>query len=208
MFGIGGFNPVSLLATSMFGPMGGIISQLATQVMSQIGQQLIQNMGDNLGLPQSVIGQAQDAFASSAGGFGGLGGLGGQQPSIYDSIEQLGQATGASPTEIGDAQSQVQDIMDDFVRNAGESDDFKDAKASGGKGAKGGWLMAMAKALGAELDRMGADMEQRASSLTGDDPGASAEFGVVSQQFSMLMNATNNAIKTIGEAMANTARKQ
>lgn len=206
MFGIGGFNPVSLLATSMFGPMGGLVSQLATQMMSQIGQQLIQNMGDNLGLPQSVIGQAQDAFAGSAGGLGGLGAFGGQQPSsIYDSIEQLGQATGASPTQIGEAQSQVQDIMDNFIRDAGESDDFKDAKTSGGKG---GWLMAMAKALGAELDRMGADMEQRASSLTGDDPGASAEFGVVSQQFSMLMNATNNAIKTIGEAMANTARKQ
>ncbi|WP_281253065.1 hypothetical protein [Sphingomonas spermidinifaciens] len=44
--------------------------------------------------------------------------------------------------------------------------------------------------------------------MTKDDPKASAEFSVVSQQLSMLMNATSNAIKTVGEAMSNTARKQ
>ena len=77
-----------------------------------------------------------------------------------------------------------------------------------GADANGPSTYAQAKALGEELDRLGQDMQSRAESLKGDDASASAEFGVVSQQFSMLMNATNNAIKTIGEAMSNTARKQ
>ena len=108
--------------------------------------------------------------------------------------------------------------LQQFIEEMSQSEEFKDAKASGGKGKVAGssagstgapgWLMAMAQALGEELDRLGQDMQTRAESLKGDDASASAEFGVVSQQFSMLMNATNNAIKTIGEAMSNTARKQ
>jgi len=34
-----------------------------------------------------------------------------------------------------------------------------------------------------------------------------AEFQTITQQFSLLMNTTTNAIKSLGEAMANTARK-
>ena len=45
MFGIGSFNPISLLATAALGPLGGIVAQLATQVLSQMGQQVIQQMG-------------------------------------------------------------------------------------------------------------------------------------------------------------------
>lgn len=209
MFGLGSFNPVSLLATSMLGPIGGVVAQLAQQVFSQIGQQLIQNLGQNLGLPQGVIDMAQGQFASSIGDFQGAFG------NVDEAIDAFGQATGASPADIGSAQSGIQDIIRNFVEEMSQSEEFKAAKNSGGKGKGGagstgapGWLMAMAQALGKELDRLGEDMQQRAESLKGDDASASAEFGVVSQQFSMLMNATNNAIKTIGEAMANTARKQ
>lgn len=213
MFGLGSFNPVSLLATSMLGPIGGVVAQLAQQVFSQIGQQLIQNLGQNLGLPQGVIDLAQGQFSGSIGDFQSAFG------NVDEAIDAFGQATGASPADIGSAQSGIQDILRNFIEDMSQSEEFKEAKNSGGKG-KGsavggagstgapGWLMAMAQALGEELDRLGEDMQQRAESLKGDDASASAEFGVVSQQFSMLMNATNNAIKTIGEAMANTARKQ
>lgn len=213
MFGLGSFNPVSLLATSMLGPIGGVVAQLAQQVFSQIGQQLIQNLGQNLGLPQGVIDLAQASFAGSTGDFQSA------FSNVDEAIDAFGQATGASPTDIGNAQNGIQDILRNFVEDMSQSEEFKEAKNSGGKGKGGavggagstgapGWLMAMAQALGEELDRLGEDMQQRAESLKGDDASASAEFGVVSQQFSMLMNATNNAIKTIGEAMANTARKQ
>ncbi|WP_336970704.1 hypothetical protein [Sphingobium aromaticiconvertens] len=210
MFGIDSFNPVSLLATSMFGPIGGVVAQLAQQVFSSFGQNLIQQLGQNLGLPQSTIDMAQGSFAGSIGDFQGAA------LNLNESISGFGEATGASPSEIGSAQSGFQDIMQGFIDQMSQSEEFKQAKATGGKGGSAGanstgapgWLMAMAQALGAELDRLGDDMQQRAESLTGDDPSGSAEFGVVSQQFSMLMNATNNAIKSVGEAMANTARKQ
>jgi len=89
-----------------------------------------------------------------------------------------------------------------------ESDDFKDAKASRGRNGAQGWLMAMAKVLGQQLDDLGREMTNMASRITRDTPGLSAEFGVVSQQFGMLMNATNNAIKTAGEAMGKMASRQ
>jgi len=205
MFGIN-LNPISLLATTMFGPMGGIVAQLAQQVFSSFGQQLLQQMGQNLGLPQSAIDMAQSQFAGSIGDFQGAA------TNLDEALSAFGQETGASPLDIGNAQNGFRDMIQNFIDDMSQSEEFKQAKASGGKGGgttgAPGWLMAMAQALGRELDRLGDDMQSRAESLTGDDPSASAEFGVVSQQFSMLMNATNNAIKSVGEAMANTARKQ
>jgi hypothetical protein len=209
MFGLDSFNPVSLLATSMFGPIGGVVAQLAQQVFSSFGQNLIQQLGQNLGLPQSTIDMAQSSFAGSIGDFQGAA------LNLDEAVAAFGAGTGASPTQVGNAQSGMEDLLRNFIDDLSQSEEFKNAKASGGKGGSSagstgapGWLMAMAQALGKELDRLGDDMASRADSLSGDDPSASAEFGVVSQQFSMLMNATNNAIKSVGEAMANTARKQ
>jgi len=199
MFGIGGFNPVSLLATAAFGPAGGIIAQLATQVFSQMGQQLLQQMGNNLGLPQSAIDMAQSSFT------GRLGDFQGSASNLAESIEQLGRETGATPTEIGDAQRSASDILLNTLREASESREFKEARR---RGNAPGWLMAMAEALGNQLNELGDEMTQRANTMTKDDPKASAQFSVVTQQFSMLMNATTNAIKTVGEAMGNAARKQ
>lgn len=209
MFGLDSFNPVSLLATSMFGPIGGVVAQLAQQVFSSFGQNLIQQLGQNLGLPQSTIDLAQSSFAGSIGDFQGAA------SNLDEAVANFGAGTGASPAEIGSAQNSFQSLMQNVIDQMSQSEEFKNAKASGGKGGSAGgvqgapgWLMAMAQALGRELDRLGDEMSSRAESLSGDDPSASAEFGVVSQQFSMLMNATNNAIKSVGEAMANTARKQ
>lgn len=209
MFGLDSFNPVSLLATSMFGPIGGVVAQLAQQVFSSFGQNLIQQLGQNLGLPQSTIDLAQSSFAGSIGDFQGAA------SNLDEAVANFGAGTGASPAEIGSAQNSFQSLMQNVIDQMSQSEEFKNAKATGGKGGSSGgvqgapgWLMAMAQALGRELDRLGDEMSSRAESLSGDDPSASAEFGVVSQQFSMLMNATNNAIKSVGEAMANTARKQ
>jgi uncharacterized protein YukE len=206
MFGIGGFNPISLLATSMLGPIGGIVAQLAQQLISQVGQQLIQQLGQQLNLPQSAIDMAQGAFTSSIGDFQG------SAQNLDEAIEQLGAEMGASPADIGGAQRDFQNMIRDIVSQMSESEEFKEAKASrGGRGGvpgAPGWLMAMAKVLGEKLDKLADDMEQRAEAISEKDPSSSAEFGVVSQQFSMLMNATNNAIKTIGEALSNMARKQ
>jgi hypothetical protein len=199
MFGIGGFNPVSLLATAALGPMGGIVAQLASQLMSQIGQQLIQNMGNQLGLPQSAIDMAQGSFAAS------YGDVQGQSSNLRESISNLARETGASPAQEGEAQRAMDDLLRDAVLNSTGSEEAREAK-SGGRA--GGWLRAMAEALGKKLDASAHEMQDLAGKIDKKDPSTTTDFQVASQEFNMLMNAANTAIKSIGEAMANTARKQ
>lgn len=191
-------NPVSLLATAALGPMGGILSQLATQVLSQALQQVIQQAGDRMGLPQSAIELAQGDFTSSFGDVRGTAG------NIQDAISELGQQTNASPSDIGDAQRAVGDL----IRQAGESmqlDEIKDAKGAGG--AKG-WLRALAEALGRSADKAAEALEAKANNLDNASPSESAEYNADAQAFGMLMSAINNAIKTIGEGLNQMARKQ
>lgn len=199
MFGIGGFNPISLLATTALGPVGGIIAQLATQVISQMGQQIIQQLGQQMNLPQSAIDMAQGSFATS------LGDVQGGAHNLDEALDAFGQETGASPADIGAGRYDANQAIDDFVSSLSEGQDFKEAKSSG-RG--GGWLMAMATVLGKQLNGMAKDMERMAGQISKDTPDLTAKFGALSQQFSILMNATTTAIKTVGEAMANTARKQ
>ena len=195
----GGLNPVSLLATTMLGPAGGVIAQLAQQVVSQLGQQLLQNLGDQMGLPQSAIDMAQGAFAGS------MGDVMGSAQNLDEALQAFGEETGASPAQIGDAQRMVHDLLRQAASDAMETEEAKDAKA-GGKG--GGWLRALARALGESADKAAADLEQKAGNLDNASPSESAEYSADAQAFSMLMNAINTAIKAIGEALGSVARKQ
>ncbi|WP_315760379.1 hypothetical protein [Sphingomonas sp. Y38-1Y] len=199
MFGFGGINPVSLLATSMLGPVGGIVSQLAMQMVSQIGQQFIQQLGQNLGLPQSAIDMAQGAFAGS------MGDVQGSAQNLDQAIEQLGRETGASPAEIGDQQRELNEFIQDMARDVSEGDDAKSAR---GGGKAPGWLMAIARSLGSTLNELGDEMESLSQQIKDGDASLSTEFTTVAQQFSMVSNAASTSIKAIGEAMANMARKQ
>ena len=128
MFGIGSFNPISLLATSMLGPIGGAVAQLAQQVFSQMGQQILQQFGDKLGLPQGIIDMAQSQFAGSIGDFQGAA------SNVDEALDQFGAGVGASPSDIAQAQNGVQQMMMQFIEEMSQSEEFKDAKASGGKG--------------------------------------------------------------------------
>lgn len=194
----GGLNPVSLLATSMFGPVGGIVAQLATQVMSQFGQQLIQNIGQQMGLPQSAIDMAQGAFAGS------LGDVQGSAMNLDEALQAFGEETGASPADIGEAQRNLQDLLRDIADRAAESDEAKEAK-HGGRG--GSWLRALAEILGTKLDAKADELSSLAQKAK-DDPSTSMDFSTASQEFNILSNAATTSIKSIGEALSNIARKQ
>ncbi|MBM6575265.1 hypothetical protein KCP91_02700 [Microvirga sp. SRT01] len=194
MFGIN-LNAVSLISTVALGPVGGLGMQLATQVFANMGQQILQGMGERMNLGQSAIDLALDSFTSSSGGVRASGDFSG-------SIGEFGSYLGGSPAQIGEQERNTLDFVNNTIRQAGESSEFSEARSSG-KG--GGWLMAMAKALGAQLDQLGDEMSRTAGQITKDTPSLSAEFGVMTQQFSMLMNAATNSIKTAGEAMAKAA---
>lgn len=197
----GGLNPVNIASQVAVGVATGgtsIIAQMAMQVVSAVGQQVIQQLGDQLGLPQPVIDGAQGVLA------GAVGDTHGARQNYQEAIDGLGDAMDGLPSDIGDLQRRAEDAVNDLVRGLSEGEDFKQAKA-GGKG--GGWLMAMAEALGAKLNEMASEMEQMAGQISKDTPDLTAKFGALTQQFSMLFNATSNSIKTVGEGMAQAARK-
>lgn len=199
MFGVN-FNPVSLMATTALGPVGGIVAQLAQQVFSQMGQQLIQQLGEQMHLPQSAIDMAQGSFATS------IGDVQGGAQNLDQAIDAFGQETGSSPIDIADAQREASHGIERLLNDLAQSDDVKDAK-NGGKGGAG-WLRAMADVLGKKLDGLAHEMQDLAGRVNKEDPSTSTDFTVVSQEFNMLMNAVSTALKTIGEAMGKEASRQ
>lgn len=201
VFGIGNFSPVSLLATAALGPAGGLAATLTSQLYASMGQEIISRLGAQFGLPQETISLAQSAFAAGSGNFPS------EVPSLGEAVQRSGEFFGSSPTEIGEQQRTMENFVSDIVRQSREQ--IEESEGGGAvRGGKGqGWLMAMAKALGAQLDQLGAKMENMAGRITKDTPGLSSQFSVVTQQFNMLMNAASNGIKTVGEAMGNMARK-
>lgn len=197
---IGSFNPVSLLATAALGPLGGLASQLITQLASSVGQQILQQVGEKLGLPQSTIDMAQGAFAGSIGDFQGA------QTNLSELIAQAGESSGASPTEVGEAEAELDNQINDIATNLAESEEGKEAKASGG----GSWLMALARSLGRTADKLAKEMDDMSKTLGDGENKASQnlKFGAKSQEFSQFFNSANTVIKAIGEALASGARKQ
>lgn len=199
MFGIN-LNPVNLLATAALGPLGGIASQLITQLASSVGQQILQSVGDKLGLPQSTIDLAQGAFAGS------IGDLGGAQTNLSEAVGQLGDFFGASPAEKGDVERNLNDAIDNIATDLAESKDAKEAKFSGGRS----WLTALASKLGETSDKLANELEDLSQNL-GEGENKSSQnllFGAKSQEFGQFFGSANTVIKTIGEALASGARKQ
>lgn len=199
MFGIN-LNPINLLATAALGPLGGIASQLVSQLASSVGQQILQSLGDKLGLPQSTIDMAQGAFAGSIGDFSGA------QLNLSEAVQQMGDFYGASPAEVGGVENQLNDAIDSLTTDLAQSQEAKEARASGGKS----WLMALAESLGKIADKLADEMQQMGDELGGggNNPSQNVEFAAKSQEFSQFFSSANTVIKTIGEALASGARKQ
>ncbi|HEX7813952.1 hypothetical protein [Dyella sp.] len=79
--------------------------------------------------------------------------------------------------------------------------------SSAGKG-KGGWLEALAKALGDKLNQAANDLQSSAESVNAKSPGDTTELSAQAQEFAQLMDAVNNIIKTMGQAMDTMVQKQ
>lgn len=200
----GSFNPINLVSSVALAALtggGSLYAQLAAQVVSQFGQELIQNMGQRGGMPQMDIELAQADFTSR------YGDVQGTANNLSDAVAAFGQQTGASPADIGDTQRMVQDLLHRTAADAMESEEVKDARAGGGKSG-GGWLRAIARAMGEAADKTADKLEKDARGLDNAKPSESAEYSADAQAFSMLMNSINTAIKSIGESLGTMARKQ
>lgn len=205
-------NPSSLAMLAM-GPSGW--AALAAQtVFSAVGQQVLQQLGQQLGLPQSIIDTGKSQLSASMGGFeGGF-------DNVHDAIANIGEQLNASPMEIGQAQSQAQRTVDDIVsgmidRIRQQGEEQAEGGSAGGKG--GSLLMKIAVALGQLLDQKMTDMANKTDEIgnlgTIDNSNQSkmgqltGELQGLSQETNMLSTALSNTIKAIGEAGSTLARK-
>jgi hypothetical protein len=189
--------------------MKSIAAEIAKMAIGYIAQQL-----------QASPGDTNRAFASIDDNFGTRG------RSARQDIETFGQAVGASPAEIGEAQSRFDAGMKNMTDYLDQH--FKDMSPESKEKARGkkSWLQVLAdgmtKVLDASLQKISektttlTDLQKKAGGLTGDaaskntaaTTSAQQEFMVANQEFNVLMSSMNTAIKTIGEGLANMARKQ
>jgi hypothetical protein len=224
MFGIGDIfksliNPATLLQLAT-GPAGWASLAMQT-LMSTVGKEILQQLGQQLGLPQSIIDVAQTALATASGNPGAAN-IGQAISGLSNTFGLQGAAAGQFERE---AKNQVQDFVQQQVQQTlkstndelGESLGIKAKK--GGAGAKGGSvLMRIALALGSamdkKVDRMAAISDKLGAlgEATGKNQSQyqtlSAELTAVGQEMKIMGEALSNTLKSIGEASSNLARKQ
>jgi hypothetical protein len=200
-------NPATLFQLAM-GPAGW--ASLATKmIVSAVAQQVIQQLGQQLGLPQSIINMAQTAFSAASG-------TGGMPSTVSEAVSQLAEQFNLSPSQQGELQREGQTSTRRLVDQLMESEEFKSAR-SGAKGGKGGEsiLMRIAIALGQLADKKMGEMDKLATQIgatkDGKDQNKITEQGArlqaLGQEMSILSNAMTNVIKSIGEANSTIARK-
>jgi biopolymer transport protein ExbB/TolQ len=198
-------NPASLMQLAM-GPAGWASLAMKT-IGTAIAQQVIQQLGQQLGLPQSMISLAQTAFGQASG-------TQGFPTSIKDAVAQLAEQFNLSPMEQGQLQRSAENDANNMFQKL--SDAFKSGKdmaeARKSSRGKGSWLQKIADSMAKVLDAKIQDMDKQAQAL--DKQGsnksvkASTDLQVAGQEFSYLMGASSTVIKTIGEGLSSMARKQ
>ena len=201
-FGLGNvfrsvINPINLASLAM-GPAGWANLAMRT-IGSQIAMNALQQIGQRMGLPQPMIDLAQASFANQMG----MPGL--TRQNLTQAVSGFAREHNLSPRQQGDFLRASVDSLNRFVATLSESEDFKAAK-SGGKEA-GGWLMALASIMGDKLNAKASQVQSLAGQITDKTPDKTAKFGAASQEFGIMMNATNNAIKSLGEGLSTMARK-
>lgn len=194
-------NPATI-GQLLMGPAGWASLAIRT-IGAAVGQQLIQQLGQRLGLPQGVINFAQNAFAAASG-------TQGMPQTIAGAVGQLAQQFNLSPAQQGALERSARNDLNSMLQDLVGSDEFKSAKSGGGKG----FLEKIAVALGQALDRKMNKAASLADQIGRQGDSSQSKLGelngkmaATSQEISILSNALNNTIKTIGEAEATIARK-
>lgn len=206
----GGINPLgsltSVLSFGLGGPMGFVVNQLAQQLLSSIVQNVIQD----LNLPQPFKDVLSQAATSTLGE--PLGG----SSNFHGLIDSLADAFGANLFQRGAMHQQAQDVHDSISSMASfmleqmaenEESDTSERASRNNSGEKG-WIRAMAEAMGEKLDEAWHEAESLADNIEKDDPSTSAEYQGAVQEFNFLMNAFSTAIKAAGEGSKAMASRQ
>jgi predicted secreted Zn-dependent protease len=209
VFGGGGILGAALNVAGMLFPPLGLATSLANMVTQVVGQgvnQAAQQMCKEMGMPKFIADIVGDIVQKAVSG--------NTQPSDPKCDSKCGSDSG------------VQDFMKDFAQQLCKDlvDKCKEelegeAKKGGGKKKGGSWLEALARAMGEVAGDKAAKMVELSNKITGlsgdDSPEAAKEMTAVTQElngtskmFSMLQDAFNNVVKSIGDGLATAARKQ
>ena len=216
--GIGGGSILSLATEAALGVATGgtslLVSTALKGVMMSIGDQVLQQLGQQLGLPQSVTDFAQAAFHEAAGDTGGA------VQNLQEAVGGLQGAAGLSDSDTGDiyrtAQQGVSDAVSQNAPNLADSlangEGFQNgdiASAVKGKSLLVALAIAMGKVADNKMQQMYADT-QKLGNMSSNDKGYASVTGEVQalgQEIGMISNALNNAIKSIGDAGSTLARR-
>jgi hypothetical protein len=223
-------NMISQLAMAAATGGTSMIAQMAVKMaMQQMASMVLQQVGQQLGLPPAMISAAQAAFGQASG----VGGNGDFSLNGFSSrsMDAMLRSAGFSATERGsiirDMQKQVQDqvksemkdSIQDFINNMNRDSANKklnsDIKAV--MNGKGSILMKLAIALGQIADQKMNDMAKKAEQIgnmgkieAGNQSKFSqmnAELSALGQEFGIISQAMNNVLKSIGEGASTLARK-
>lgn len=193
-------NPANI-ALAMTGP-GGWAMIAAKTIGSAIGQQVIQALGDQLGLPQSITNLAKHAFAAASG-------TQGMPDTIRGAVAELAEQYGLSPAQQGQLQRAANEDAGTLFNKLSEA--AKDGEQQAKAKSKGrSWLQVIADSMGNALDAKVKDIDTKGSALENNKKSikASTELQVATQEFSYMMNTASTVIKTLGEGLSGMARKQ
>jgi hypothetical protein len=229
VFGGGGiFGALMSIASIAFPPLA-IANSLGNMLLQGIGQaigQAVQTLIKESGMPKflgGVIGNLVDQV------------LGGQKKETDPQADSLVQSNEGVQDWMQKFQKDLSNQIVESSRKHIEKDKASGAGGKGGKGgvSSGSWLQAIAAAMGEVLgdkaakmvtlaDKMSAlNSDGKAISTDPKDEKAQAarqenarefsktqtEFQAVSQEFSLLQSTFSNAIKSIGEGLAQMGRK-
>ncbi|WP_184717839.1 hypothetical protein [Caulobacter sp.] len=232
--GLGGNLFSSVASIALQGALGvatGGASLLVTTalkgLMMSIGDQLLQNIGQKLGLPQPVIDLAQATFHAAAGNPGGA------VQNIGEASQGLASAAGLDQFGAGEIESKAFNVLDMLQNNVqeklenGSDEDGNvrgNAKTRAAGGAAGGesFLVRLALALGKAIDakmdeqlKIAGEIDEAKNAAKDGDKGADsqitqqgAKLTALGQEITILSNALNTALKSIGESVSTLARKQ
>lgn len=197
------FPPLAIAAS-----VGNMLTQAVGQAVNGAAQLLCKE----LGMPKFLLDVIKDVVKDAIKDLG--------KPSDAGCDEAAGHHFGDQVKDIGN--NLMQTILNGVkALQEGGDDDLKPGK--GGKSSSTGWLLAIAKAMGSAAGKHAAEMVKLSDQIDKlNSKGGSTEeqqkaaqeastlqtkFQAESQMFSMLQSSFSNAIKSIGEGMAQMARK-
>jgi hypothetical protein len=201
-----------------FGPIGSMIGEAIGNMVQQAVSGALSNAADQLqqqhGMPPFLASMVKDKSNDFAAQ---------NQANVPADVQQSAQ------DQYGAQMQDLQDQLGSFIVSSAA----QHQKAEGSSGKSGGWLEAIAAAMGEVLGKQAADLVSLSNKMssevqtpnagtggtnanagTGSNTGDAkafnkdmADFQALSQQYSILQNTFTTAIKSLGEALQGMARK-